>query len=112
MPINMGANLQMPFIPTSTPVTFNLGRDTGHNGGHGQLRGRGPSGGRFRWGYTKHTGIFDASSMDSKPLNIFENQVIPTGFHGISKSFRPNVATTRVFSMGTKFIPLWKNVKF
>ena len=49
--------------------------------------------------------------MDTAPMNIFENQVIPTGLHDISKSFRPNLATTRVFSMGTKFIPVWKNAK-
>ena len=53
---------------------------------------------------------FDASSMDVDTLNIFENQVIPQGLHDISKSFRPNVATTRVFSMGTKFIQVWKKV--
>ena len=49
--------------------------------------------------------------MDVAPLNIFENQVMPTGLHDVSKSFRPNLATTRVFSLGTKFIPKWKNVK-
>ena len=49
--------------------------------------------------------------MDSAPLNIFENQVLPTGLHDISKSFRPNLATTRVFSMGTKFIQIWKKTK-
>jgi len=49
--------------------------------------------------------------MNSAPLNIFENQVIPTGLHDVSKSFRPNLATTRVFSMGTKFIPIWKKTK-
>ena len=42
--------------------------------------------------------------MDVAPLKIFENQVIPTGLHDISKSFRPNLATARVFSMGTKLI--------
>ena len=49
--------------------------------------------------------------MDVAPLNIFENQVLPMGLHDISKSFRPNLATTRVFLLGTKFIPQWKNIK-
>ena len=39
---------------------------------------------------------------------FFENQVIPTGLHDVSKSFRPNLATTRVFLLGTKFIPRQK----
>ena len=52
-------------------------------------------------------------------MNIFENQVIPIyqlipiGIHNISKSFRPNLATIRVLSLGMKFIPktqslMWK----
>ena len=49
---------------------------------------------------------FDAYCMDTAPFNIFENQVIPTGLHDVPKSFRPNLATARVFSMGTKFIPV------
>ena len=48
--------------------------------------------------------------MDTAPINFFKNKVIPTGLHD-SKSLRPNLATTRVFSMGTKFIPVWKNSK-
>ena len=32
-------------------------------------------------------------------------QVIPTGLHNLSKIFRPNLATTRVFFLGMKFIP-------
>ena len=42
------------------------------------------------------------------PLNLFENQVIPIGLHNLSKSFRPNISTIRVLSLGTKFIPKWK----
>ena len=49
--------------------------------------------------------------MDVAPINIFENQVIPMGLHNLSKSFKPNLATTRVFSLGTKFIPVWKTMK-
>jgi hypothetical protein len=32
------------------------------------------------------------------------------GLHNLSKTFKPNVATTRVFSLGMKFIPAWKKV--
>ena len=49
--------------------------------------------------------------MDVAPVSIFENQVIPMGLHNLSKSFKPNLATTRVFSLGTKFIPVWKTMK-
>ena len=48
-------------------------------------------------------------------MNIFENQIIPVGIHNLSKSFRPNLSTIRVLSLGMKFIPRseapkWKNV--
>ena len=46
--------------------------------------------------------------MSIAPLNIYENQVIPIGIHNLSKSFRPNMSTIRVLSLGTKFIPKWK----
>ena len=46
------------------------------------------------------------------PLHIFENQVIPMGIHNLSKSFRPNLNTTRVFALGTKFIPKWRKNNF
>ena len=35
-------------------------------------------------------------------LNTIKKQVIPVGFHNFSKSFRPNMATIRVLSLGTK----------
>ena len=105
MPFNQGQLQVMPNAPTFGPV-FNAGR----NQSRGQLRGRGRRG-RSQRGFTRHSGIFDAYCMDTAPINIFENQVIPTGLHDISKSFRPNLATTRVFSMGTKFIPVWKKSK-
>ena len=48
--------------------------------------------------------------MSVAPLNIFENQVVPMGLHNLSKIFKPNIATTRVFSLGMKFIPTWKKI--
>ena len=54
-------------------------------------------------------------SPDVAPMNIFENQEIPTGMHNLSKIFRPNLATLRVISLGMKFIPKsntlkWRNI--
>jgi len=43
-------------------------------------------------------------------MNIFENQVVPIGIYLISKSFRPNLATIRVVSLGMKFIPKTKSL--
>ena len=76
----------------------------GRAGGHFNGRSGGHNVGRSGRGYTKHSGIFYAYCMEVAPLHIFENQIIPTGLHDISKSFRPNLSTTRVFSLGTKFI--------
>ena len=50
---------------------------------------------------------FDCNGICILPMNVFENQVIPVGIHNFSKGFRPNLATIRVASMGTKFIPIW-----
>ena len=38
----------------------------------------------------------------------------PVGEHNLSKSFRPNMATILVLSLGSKFIPKWRdaNLKF
>ena len=58
----------------------------------------------------KSGGEVDPYSLDIAPMNIFENQVIPIGIHNISKSFRPNLATIRVLSLGTKFIPKTKSL--
>jgi len=75
----------------------------------------GPARGSFRsgsrWGrrgrgFYRNQGEIDAYSMHVAPISIFENQVIPMGLHNLSKSFKPNLATTRVFSLGTKFIPV------
>ena len=62
----------------------------------------------------KSGGRVDPYSPDVAPMNIFENQVIPIGIHNLSKSFRLNLATIQVLSLGMKFIPKtqsisWKN---
>ena len=77
---------------------FNIGS----NRGRFQARGRG---GRP---FVRHTGENDPYDMSIAPLFIYENQVLPIGIHNLSKSFRPNLATIRVLSLGTKFIPKWK----
>ena len=101
---------QFPQLLQRAPTNEQANYSAGSRGGRNFRGGRGFCG-RFNRSSTKHSGIFDAYCMDSAPLNIFENQVNPTGLHDISKSFRPNLATTRVFSMGTKFIPVWKKTK-
>ena len=58
---------------------------------------------------SKPLGMNDPYDLDIVPLNVFENQVIPVGIHNLSKSFRPNMATIRVLSLGTKFIPKWRD---
>ena len=58
---------------------------------------------------SKPSGMNDPYDLDIAPLNVFENQVIPVGIHNLSKSFRPNMATIRVLSLGTKFIPKWRD---
>ena len=64
--------------PNVNAPTFMGGRTGGRSGRNGgQMRGR--TGGRYRRSYTKPSGIFDAYCMDVAPLNIFENQVLPTG---------------------------------
>ena len=57
-------------------------------------------------------GTIDPYSPDVAPMNIFENQVIPTGMHNLSKIFRPNLATLRVISLGMKFIPKSNTLKW
>jgi hypothetical protein len=51
----------------------------------------------------------DPYDLDIVPLNVFENKVIPVGIHNLSKSFRPNMTTIGVLSLGTKLIPKWRN---
>ena len=70
-------------------------------------RGGGYRGGRSGRSSNK-SGEIDPYDMTIAPLNIYENQVLPVGLHNLSKSFRPNLSTIRVLSLGTKFIPKWK----
>jgi hypothetical protein len=98
--------------PQNAPISFrsrNRGRGRGCYFGNGG-RGGNRSGYGSGWSYTKHSGEFDTYCMDIAPLNVFENQVVPMGLHNLSKTFKLNVATTRVFSLGMKFIPKWKKV--
>ena len=44
-------------------------------------------------------------------MHLFENQIVPVRIHNISKSFKPNLDTIRVLSLGTKFIPKWEKTK-
>ena len=69
------------------------------------IRGRGGGRGRGRRKFFRQTGESDTYDMSIAPLNIYENQVIPVGLHNLWKSFRPNLSTVRVLSLGTKFIP-------
>ena len=56
----------------------------------------------------EQTGENDPYDMSIAPIFIYENQVLPIGRLNLSKSFRPNLATIRVLSLGTKLIPKWK----
>ena len=51
---------------------------------------------------------YDCYSIDVAPMHVFENQVIPVRIHNTSKTFKPDLDTIRVLSLGTKFIPKWK----
>ena len=109
---NQEQNLQfvtMPFnqLPNMSFNEFSSGESTHNFRARGSFRG----GSRRGRGFTRNQGEIDAYSMDVAPISIFENQVIPMGLHNLSKSFKPNLATTRVFSLGTKFIPVWNSMK-
>ena len=71
----------------------------------GSSRGRFQARGRGGRPFVRHTGENDPYDVSIAPLFIYENQVLPIGIHNLSKSFRPNLATIRVLSLGTKFIP-------
>jgi hypothetical protein len=58
-----------------------------------------------------NTKFLDCYSMDIASMNTFENQIIPVGIHNLSKSFRPNLNTIRVLSLGTKFNHKWDTTK-
>jgi len=102
-------------VPPSTPVPEANIQGTIHSQNaqipapnNAATRGRGGSRGRGRRTFVRQTGESDPYDMSIAPLNIYENQVIPVGLHNLSKSFRPNLSTIRVLSLGTKFIPKWK----
>ena len=113
---NQGQNVQFVAIPAEHMSASNYSdfrRGAGFHrgfGGDGSLRGRGTRG---RGNFARSQDENDAYSMGVAPFNIFENHIIPVGLHNPSKSFRPNLTTAKVFSLGTKFIPVWKkmNVK-
>ena len=84
--------------PPANPNAFNPPQDRREKSGRGDERPQ-----------SKSPGMNDPYGIDIAPLNIFENQVIPIGVHNLSKSFRPNMATIRVLSLGTKFIPKWRD---
>ena len=67
-------------------------------------RGDGRGRNRGRRVFFRQTGENDPYDMSIAPLNIYENQVLRIGIHNLSKSFRPNLSTIRVLSLGTKFI--------
>ena len=94
------AEIAQPNIYDQAPTRgrFNVGSSRGIF----QARGRG---GRP---FVRHTGENDPYDMSIAPLFIYEIQVLPIGIHNLSKSFRPSLATIRVLSLGTKFIPKWK----
>ena len=85
--------------PQNAPPPFHSGfhgKGRRRFSGKGGKRGNNTGSGSGR-SYTKYSGESDAYCMDIAPLNIFENQVVPMGLHNLSKIFRPNIATTRVF---------------
>ena len=94
-------------LPTNVSQDQTLEADTKGSftiGTRGSFQNRG----RGRRPFVRHTGEQDPYDMSIAPMNIYENQVLPIGIHNLSKSFRPNLATIRVLSLGTKFIPKWK----
>ena len=100
----------IPPTPMSNSVQPQQQQQTG-GGGRGNrsgYRGREKRGGRSGRSFFRQSGETDPYDMTIAPLNIYENQVIPVGLHNLSKSFRPNLSTIRVLSLGTKFIPKWK----
>ena len=90
----------------SNKVPFNNRAQVNKRNEFGQqkqfFRSKGPS--NFKRTAFKQKGEVDPYSPDLAPMNIFENQVIPTGIHNFSKCFRPNLAAIRVLLL-MKFIP-------
>ena len=92
---------ELPVVSGTQPTSNTTARGRFNVG----IRGANPSRGRGRRPFVRQTGESDPYDMFIAPLNIYENQVLPIGIHNLSKSFRPNLATIRVLSLGTKFIP-------
>ena len=76
------------------------GFHTNPRGNRSGGRGGGYRGGRSGRSSNK-SGEIDPYDMTIAPLNIYENQVLPVGLHNLSNSFRPNLSTIRVLSLGT-----------
>ena len=66
------------------------------------MHGRNKTRGRF----TSTSGKTDRFDIHVCHHNIFENQIVPVELHKLSKSFKPNLATMRILSVGTKLIRL------
>ena len=103
MPVMKGSSSQINEIPTS-PLQVFANKSSFLKKFENQIS--------IRHSY-KFGDTIDPYSPDVAPMNIFENLVVPTGIHNLSKIFRPNLATIRV--NGMKFIPKsgtlkWKNI--
>ena len=104
-------NVPITSVTNAAPQNIqqqNAQTNTQDNAESNVARGRGRGRGRGRRAFYRNTGENDPYDMSIAPLNLFENQVVPIGLHNLSKSFRPNISTIRVLSLGTKFIPKWK----
>ena len=53
----------------------------------------------------------DCYGIDTAPMHIFENHIIPVQIHNISKKFKPKLDTILVLSRGGNFIPKWEKTK-
>ena len=98
---NTEQNIQFVAVPLDQVpnLSFNDFRagESIHTGPASASARSGSRRGRRGRGYYRNQGEIDAYSMDVAPISIFKNQVIPMGLHNLSKSFKPNLATTRVF---------------
>ena len=98
----------VPNIPARESANQENIANTAGNTGNVNAQAGGSGRNRGRRAFFRQTGESDPYDMSIAPLNIYENQVIPIGIHNLSKSFRPNLSTIRVLSLGTKLIPKWK----
>ena len=100
-PLSISTELESANPTAKKPQKINVGRGDSNRG---SFRGRGSNRGRGG----QRAGENDPYDITIAPLNTYENQVIPVGLHNLLKSFRPNLSTIRVSSLGTKFISRWK----